>query len=224
MLWIYDHESKQITACETESLPYLRWVGLTRAQFVGASRPPVAWTDRRLLEKYDRLCRMWGGPLPVYSAFHALAGRAHRGQSLHYAGLALDVGHTLGHTELEELRRLALKYGDFTYVEPAHMAPTWVHVELAVAPSASGGFFGYPELSFQDEGVYVFVLQEALRLLDLYHDALTGRFNRSTLQALASFFPTAALPGGGGVGAAAWRALMAALSKAKLKEGAPPLL
>ena len=224
MLWIYDHESKRIAACETEALPYLRWVGLTRAQFVGASRAPVAWTDRRLLEKYDRLCRMWGGPLPVYSAFHALAGRAHKGQSLHYAGLALDVGHSLAPAELEDLRRLALKYGDFTYVEPAHVAPTWVHVELAVAPSASGGFFGYPELSPKDEGVYVFLLQDALRLLGLYHDALTGRFNRSTAQGLKSFYQTAKLPGDGVVSAAAWRALMAALSKAKLKEGAPPLL
>lgn len=49
--------------------------------------------------------------------------------SQHYAGQAFDIAQGMPKLERDKIRNLAIKNKMFTYVEPASLTPTWVHVD-----------------------------------------------------------------------------------------------
>ena len=212
MLWIYDHKEKRMEECLTEDLPYLRWSRLTQEQFLGGATPSLAWTDRRLLEAYDQLCALFGSTIPVTGGFHRLSSGIHTGQSAHYAGLALDLGSHFPDLEREELRRCAIQYGGFGYVEPPCIAPTWVHVELIPAAPALPDQ-GYPALGLGDRGVHVLVLEQALCLLGMYRGAITGVYSAATEDGIGRFCRWQAEPVSTRVTGRLWRSIFAVLSR-----------
>lgn len=193
-------------------LPYVYEGRIATAQFMGGARTQMAWTDRRLLEAFDRLCREWGDAIKISGAFRALADHVHMGQSLHYAGLALDLGSGLPAADREALRRRCIQSGDWDYVDPAHIAPTWVHVQMQLEPPAQP-YFGYPKLQIGSQSVYVCVLQELLRLLGAYRGMPDGVFGPATLASLKDFQACQGLPPQEFVSAAQWKELFLALNE-----------
>ncbi|MEL7610026.1 MAG: peptidoglycan-binding protein [Bacillota bacterium] len=191
---------------------------IATAQFLGGAKPQLAWTDRRLLEAFDRLCRQWGDTIRISGAFRALADHVHTGQSLHYAGLALDIGSGLPAAEREALRRQCVQSGDWDYVDPAHIAPTWIHVQMQLEPPAQP-YFGYPKLQMEAQSVYVCVLQELLRLNGSYRGMPDGVFGPMTLNAFKDFQIKSGLAPQEFVNATLWRALFRAHNEARKQAG-----
>lgn len=184
-LYIYDHNSGEFTRHTGAAIPFLAHGRIAVRGFLGQSAADVAWTDLRLLNAYDALCLEFGAPIYVGAGFCRTHSGLHAGQSAHYAGLALHMGQGMSFFEREKLRLLATGSGLFSYVEPSHLAPVWVHAELSVAPSCSLAR-GYPYLARGMRGVHVFVLQDAL-LRAGQSTALTGAFDDLTERALLRF-------------------------------------
>ncbi len=185
VLYLYDNTARAFERHVCAELPYLEHGRIAMRSFLGQRGGDIAWTDMRLLRAYDALCEANGGPLYVSTGFKRVQSGLHPGQSAHYAGLALHMGQGMSGDEREELRALAAQTEAFHYVEPAYIAPAWVHAEVFAAPSCRLAR-GYPYLERGMSGVHVFVLQDAL-LLCGYSAALTGVVDAATERALQRF-------------------------------------
>lgn len=185
VLFLYDHNAQRFERFQGSELPYLTYGRISMRGFLGQSDTDVAWTDLRLLQAYDAFCELNSGSVYVGAGFKRVGSGLHTGQSAHYAGLALHMAQGAGSVELEQLRLLAAESEVFSYVEPSHLAPVWVHAEISAAPSCSLSR-GYPHLSRGMSGVHVFVLQDAL-LCCGFATALTGVFDAATERALQRF-------------------------------------
>ena len=185
VLFLYDHNARRFERFEGAELPYLTYGRIAMRGFLGQSDTDMAWTDMRLLEAYDAFCEMNAGSVYVGAGFKRVGSGLYSGQSPHYAGLALHMGQGASSVEREQLRLLAAETELFSYVEPSHLAPVWVHAEITAAPSCSLSR-GYPNLSRGMSGVHVFVLQDAL-LCCGFNAALTGVFDAATERALLRF-------------------------------------
>jgi hypothetical protein len=184
-LFLYDNNARCFERFEGSELPYLTYGRITMRGFLGQSDTDVAWTDLRLLKAYDALCEINAASVYVGAGFKRVGSGLCSGQSAHYAGLALHMGQGVSSVEREQLRILAAETTLFSYVEPSHLAPVWVHAEISAAPSCSLSR-SYPNLSRGMSGVHVFVLQDAL-LCCGFHTALTGIFDAATERALLRF-------------------------------------
>ena len=186
-------------------------VGLSVRDFLARSHSEIGWTDLRLADAFDALCAEFG---PIYAGvgFRRLQSGIHRGQSAHYAGLALDIGQGLSPKMQAELRGFCIKSALFSYVQPDYLTPSWVHVEVKTASQAS--FFpDYPQLECGDPGVHSFLLQDALALCGL-PSPLTGYFSQATHRALVEFQGREGLVSRGYVDAATWQRLLCCAKKA----------
>ncbi len=101
-------------------------------------RDGIAWTDRRVLNAYEALGDAFG-PVDVERCFLPPG----KGESPHYAGLALDMGRKLAEEQRRQLRAFCLKSPMFAYVEPPYLTPNWVHGEVAASAASIPGR-GYP--------------------------------------------------------------------------------
>lgn len=98
----------------------------------------------------------------------------HAGQSQHYAGVAFDVGQKMSATQRNKLREVAEDAKVWSYIEPKALTPTWIHMDKRIGPPAcSTG--GYPMIKLGSKGVYVAVLQDALK--DLKYSLRKCRWN-----------------------------------------------
>ena len=204
-LYVYDHIARKFGVhCldRKDSLPYLTHRGISIGQFLSGSHTDIAWTDRRLLAAYDRLCELWGGTLPCLGGFKRLFDGNFK--SAHYAGLALHIACPAEKDAFFLLQKYAHKV--FTHVDPPYLTPGWLYAELASAPAMPWGY-GYPALSPDAAGVHVFVLQDALLRLGHHRGALTGRMDAATLEAAARFRARHGLTQTVSVGGTFWQAL-----------------
>lgn len=196
MLFIYDHQIGEFR-CLYGAPPGSPIE--TRALWQGQRGRP-AWTDDRLLQAYGAVCEAFG-PVWIGSCFK----RPGRGQSAHYAGLALDMGQGMPRAERAELRRFCLKSPLFSYVEPGYLTPTWVHAEISIAPPCAPGR-GYPFLRPGDAGPHVFLLQELL-CRQGFPCLLSGHFKEGTRLALVCYQRGRGLPAHGHADGALWNSL-----------------
>lgn len=197
MLYIYDHTSDTFSCTQRPPGVPLE----ERALWQGHMAHP-AWTDARLLAAYKAVCEALG-PVWIGACFK----RAVRGQSAHYAGLALDMGQGQSAEQRAELRRFCMNSTLFSYVEPAFLTPTWVHAEISIAPSCAPGR-GYPYLCLGDSGPHVFLLQELL-CRKAFPCLLCGHFSENTHAALLRYQQCNGLNANGYVDAVVWSSLTA---------------
>ncbi len=176
MLFIYDHHMAQFRCAFG---PPSHGPLETRALWQGHGGYP-AWSDERLLQAYEAVCRAFG-PVWIGACFKRTA----KGQSAHYAGLALDMGQSMPPSERAALYRFCLQSPLFSYVEPGYLTPSWVHAEISIAPPCIPGR-GYPFLKPGDAGPHVFILQEKLCRLG-FPCLLCGHFTESTRRALVRY-------------------------------------
>jgi len=177
---IFNHRTEQWENYNLEPFEQMPYASgfLTVGEFRGQSRSACIWSDRRMLEKFQYVCRYYDEPIRVNYAFRRIEEGGHRGLSAHYAGTAFDMGKYLPAALRRELKRFLIREGLFSYVEPDCMAPVWIHAQ---------NDYTYPNLYPGDRGVYVCVLQDALRIAGIYCGALTGCFCGMTKNAVCRF-------------------------------------
>ena len=188
---------------ENDPMPYSSGRTLLVREFRGVSRSSVLWTDRRAMESWNAFRSMWGTSIYVGFAFRRIWEGGHTGQSQHYAGVAIDMGQTLDPTTRERLRAAAVNSGVWAYVEPASLAPRWVHVDRRLGPSACA-VGGYPPLFVGSRGVYVLVIQDALNVLGFTGSGLDGYYGFGTQNAVTRFQIAQGLTVTGNTDCATW--------------------
>ena len=84
------------------------------------------------------------------------------------------------------MRNEAIRSGVWSYVEPAHLTPTWVHFDKRGSPPAcSTG--GYPLIRHGSKGNYVLILQDALNTLGYRTGGLDGMFGPQTTNSVRAY-------------------------------------
>lgn len=169
-----------------EAMPYSYDNTLTVGEFSGGSNSNILWTDKRMMYAWNVFRRGWGRSIFIGYGFKRIWQGGHSSQSEHYAGIALDIGHTLSALERAELRAYANASGVWTYVEPASLTPRWIHVDKRFGiPACPAG--GFPSLRLGSKGVYVFVLQDALAALGFLGAGLDGVYGTGTKGVVSNF-------------------------------------
>jgi len=190
----------------TAPMPYITGRTMTVGEFRANSSSNILWTDKRMMQRWNTFRARWGRSIFIGYGFKRIWEGGHSAQSQHYAGEALDLGHTLTAVQRKALYNFALNSGLWSYVEPLSMTPRWLHVDLRLGIPACGGG-GFPALSIGSKGVYVFVLQDALTALGYTYAGLDGIFGRETRRAVANFQVSRGLPGSGYVNCTTWTRL-----------------
>lgn len=187
-------------------MPYVTDRTMTVGEFRGSSSSDILWTSKEMIEAWNIFRAGWGRPIFIGYAFKRIWEGGHTGQSQHYAGVAMDMGHTMTEAERDALRNYAIRSGLWSYVEPKSLTPRWVHVDKRYGtPACDVG--GYPKLTYGSKGVYVFVLQDALGALGYTGGGLDGIFGSGTRGAVTRFQYAQGLTTDGIVGCATWNSL-----------------
>ena len=189
----------------TQPMPYITASSLTVREFRGKSSSDIIWTDRRAMDAWNRTRAAYGKPIYVGYAFRRIGEGGHADQSQHYAGVAFDVAQNLTDAGRAQLRTVASSLGVWSYVEPAHLTPTWVHFDARLGPPACAA--GFPLVRNGSRGIYVCTLQDALNTVGSYGVGIDGVFGSRTQDAVKAFQRTAGLAADGVVGCATWKAL-----------------
>lgn len=196
----------------SDPMPYTQDNYLTVGEFQGSSKSDTLWTDRRLMESFNKLRNLYGSPIPVRYAFKRIGEGGHAGMSQHYAGMAMDMAQALTNEERNKIRKLAIENKLFTYVEPANLTPTWVHVDKR-NPNPACPTGGYPVVKQGDKGVYVIVLQDALNTLGYNAGTIDGIFGNNTKNAVMRYQKDKGLTADGIVGCNTWRSITQQIAK-----------
>ncbi len=175
---------------------------LTVGEFRGSSNSSVLWSDRRTMLTWADFREYYGSPIFVGFAFKRIWEGGHADQSQHYAGTAFDTGQNLDSMQTEILRQSAFNFGRWSYVEPAYLAPTWVHVDKRDENSACVA--GYPALWRGIRSNYVLILQDALNAIGYTGSGLDGIFGASTERVVQNFQRDQGLIQDGIVGCFTW--------------------
>ena len=188
-IYVYNNRNNDMeyyTLAETDAMPYNIGRTLTVGEFRGSSRAGTLWTARRAMEAFNITRNTWGRPIHVGYAFKRIWEGGHDPMSEHYAGVAFDVGQNLDSVTRDQLRNTAISTGVWSYVEPAYLTPTWVHMDTRQTPAACPNG-GYPLVSNGSVGVYVLVVQDALNALGYTGSGLDGYFGNGTRNAVINF-------------------------------------
>lgn len=206
VVYIYNNDTNRIERYYRgllEPMPYVTGRTMTVGEFRGSSESNILWTDKRTMTTWNAFRSRWGRSIFIGYAFKRIWEGGHSAQSQHYAGVALDLGHTLTEAQRNVLRNYAVNSGLWSYVEPASLTPRWVHVDKRYGtPACAQG--GYPALRQGSKGVYVFVLQDALSALGFTGGGLDGNFGPGTRQAVINFQRQQGLTADGVVGCSTW--------------------
>jgi hypothetical protein len=185
-------------------MPYTNYISVN--EFRGSSKSNVLWTDKRLMDAFNKLRTTYGKPIKIGFAFKRIGEGGHSPMSQHYAGTALDMAQNLSSEERDKLRNLAEDLGVFSYVEPKVLTPTWIHVDKRTGiPACVSG--GYPLLKQGNRGVYVATLQDALNTLGHNAGTIDGIFGTGTKNAVSRFQKANNLVADGIVGCKTWELL-----------------
>lgn len=187
---------------DSQSMPYNSGRTLTVAEFRGASKTGLLWTDRRAMQAWNSFRYIYGKPIYVGFAFRRPWEGGHGLLSQHYAGVAFDVGQNLNATARNAMRDLAISSGIWNYVEPAQDTPRWVHFDERLVAS------GYPIIRQGSRGVYVCIAQDALTTLGYDTGGLDGVFGVRTNSSVISYQNKNGLVGDGIIGNKTWNKLM----------------
>lgn len=174
-------------------------------EFRGSSRTTLLWTNTATMEAWVAFRSLWGRPIVVPFAFRRMGEGGHAQQSQHYAGTAFDVGQNLAAATRNQMRNLAISSRIWGHIDPAHLTPTWVHMDRRTFPPACSA--GYPMLRRGSMGNYACILQDALNTVQNAGLTVDGLFGPITNAAVERFQADQRLTVDGVVGCNTWRAL-----------------
>lgn len=189
-----------------DPMPYSEDRYLTVNEFKGSTKSDTIWTDKRTIQAFNKLRKLYGSPIRVGYGFKRIGEGGHANMSQHYAGVALDIAQNMGDAARDKIRQIAVNNKLYTYVEPKSLTPTWVHVDTRNrTPACSTG--GYPLVKYGSKGVYVATLQDALNFLGYNAGTIDGIFGNNTKNAVIRFQRANNLTQDGIVGCNTWRKL-----------------
>ncbi|MDF2557945.1 MAG: peptidase [Bacillales bacterium] len=193
---------------ENERMPYNYGKTLTVGEFRGNSNSNTLWTDRTTMETWNQFRAYYGRPIPVGAAFKRPWEGGHSQQSQHYAGTAFDTGQqVLTNEQRAVLRQRARDFGNWSYIEPVSISPTWVHFDKRFgSPACSSG--GFPQISIGSRGNYVLIAQDALNALGITGSGLDGYFGNGMKAAVTKFQSANGLSANGIVNCETWVKLL----------------
>lgn len=206
---VYNNQTNKMETYYKElrdPMPYSQDRFLSVREFRGSSKSDVLWTTRAAMEAFNKLRSLYGSPIRVGYAFKRIGEGGHAGMSQHYAGVAFDIAQGMPSAQRDKIRNIAIQNKMFTYVEPAYLTPTWVHVDKR-DPNPACATGGYPLVKQGRKGVYVLVLQDALTDLGYGPGALDGIFGPNTKNAVIRYQKNKGLAQDGIVGCNTWRAI-----------------
>lgn len=206
---VFNNDSDRIETYyrgENERMPYNVGGTLTVGEFRGSSKSPTLWTTKRAMQSFNTTRYLFGGPIPVGFAFKRPWEGGHGSQSQHYAGVAFDAGQALSNSERNRLRNTASSSGVWSYVEPASLTPTWVHMDKRFGRPACGTA-GYMLIRRGSISTYVLIAQDDLNTLGFRTGGLDGIFGSQTEQAVRNYQRSRGLSADGIVGCNTWRSL-----------------
>lgn len=206
---VFNNDSDRIETYyrgENERMPYNVGGTLTVGEFRGSSKSPTLWTTKRAMQSFNTTRYLFGGPIPVGFAFKRPWEGGHGSQSQHYAGVAFDSGQALSNSERNRLRNTASSSGVWSYVEPASLTPTWVHMDKRFGRPACGTA-GYMLIRRGSISTYVLIAQDDLNTLGFRTGGLDGIFGSQTEQAVRNYQRSRGLSADGIVGCNTWRSL-----------------
>ena len=161
---IYNNDTNRMEVYyrgEEQAMPYNTNNTLKIKEFRGSSRSNILWTDKRTMQAWNSFRYVYGKPIYVGFAFRRTYEGGHSSQSQHYAGTAFDVGQTSSNLTRNEIRKVAINSGVWSYVEPINLTPTWVHFDRRFGtPACTRG--GFPLLRFGSRGNYALIAQDNL--------------------------------------------------------------
>ncbi len=159
-------------------MPFCTHLRFTVEDYCAYCRSDLVFADRRSLEILDAFAYTCPVRFRVDYAFRRAEEGVHPLWSAHHRGAAFDLGKYLPVEERCVLYKEALRFAHFTRVAPAFSANRCVHVETgAQQPFLRPGMIG-PE---------ILVLQDALRQIDGASCAVSGCFDRQTLDGIRRF-------------------------------------
>ncbi|MDR1465570.1 MAG: peptidoglycan-binding protein [Oscillospiraceae bacterium] len=206
---VYNNQTDRMERFErafTEPMPYANQTLLV-GEFRGTSQSFLLWTQRAAMQSWVQFRALWNRPIYLPYCFRRIGEGGHASQSQHYAGVSFDCAQNLTNAERTKMRQLASSSGLWTYVEPASLTPTWVHMDRRSLPAACSA--GYPLTREGMRGVYVCILQDALNLLQNANLTIDGNFGPATRAAVVQFQSRRSLTPDGIVGCATWQRLTA---------------
>jgi len=199
------HQMERFVRETREPIPYANPT-LTVGEFRGSSQTRLLWSNTATMDSWVAFRRLWGDPIRVPFAFRRVGEGGHAQQSQHYAGTAFDVGQNLTNARRAQMRNLAVSSGLWGHVDPAHLTPTWVHMDRRTFPPACAA--GYPLERRGSMGVYVCIIQDSLNIVQGAGLNIDGNFGPLTNAAVVRFQGNNRLTADGIVGCNTWRALM----------------
>lgn len=206
---VYNNDTNRMETynrAESDPMPYNTNGTLRVREFRGSSRSNILWTTRNTMRAWNSTRYLYGGPIPVGYAFKRPWEGGHGLQSQHYAGVAFDVAQRLSNAQRNAIRNTASASGAWSYVEPASLTPTWVHLDKrSFPPACSSG--GFPLVRQGSRGVYVLIAQDDLNTLGFRTGGLDGIFGAQTRNAVISYQRSRGLSVDGIVGCNTWRSL-----------------
>lgn len=206
---VFNNDSNRIETYyrgEGERMPYNAGGTLTVGEFRGSSKSPTLWTTKRAMQSFNSTRYLFGRPIPVGFAFKRPWEGGHGSQSQHYAGVAFDAGQVLSPSERNRLRTTAINSGVWSYVEPARLTPTWVHMDKRFGRPACGTA-GYPLIRRGSISTYVLIAQDDLNTLGFSTGGLDGIFGGRTEEAVRNYQRSRGLAIDGSIGCNTWRSL-----------------
>lgn len=206
---IYNNDTNRMEVYyrgEEQAMPYNTNNTLKIREFRGSSRSNILWTDKRTMQSWNSFRYLYGRPIYVGFAFRRSYEGGHSAQSQHYAGTAFDIGQTATNAQRTAMRNVAVSSGVWSYVEPASLTPTWVHVDrrFGTPACATGGF---PMLRQGSRGNYVLIAQDGLNTLGYTTGGLDGIFGTATNQAVRRYQQRYGLAVDGIIGCNTWRSI-----------------
>lgn len=190
---------------ESDPMPYSSGRTLLVREFRGQSTGRYLWTDRRLIDSWNKQRSMWGRPIYINGAFKRPFEGGHEHFSQHYAGVALNLGGNLSETDLNALERSARNSGLWVYVTRS-ANPRSVYVDKRDGPPSCARV-AYPLLRRGSVSHYVCILQDCINVVG-YRLSLDGVFGPGTEEGVKAYQRTRGLPADGIVGCNTWYALM----------------
>lgn len=188
-----------------EPMPYANESMLV-GEFRGRSLSELLWSTSQTMQSWTSFRSMWGRPIYVPYAFRRIGEGGHANQSQHYAGTAFDCAQNLTNAQRTQMRQMAERSGLWSYVEPAYLTPTWVHLDARLYPPACATG-GYPLQRQGNHGVYVCILQDALNIVVGAGLEIDGIFGEATADAVGFFQAINGMTADNLVGCATWTAL-----------------
>jgi len=209
LIYVYNPNTLQVeryTRDPDEIMPHVVGRSLTVREFRGSTKSTLLWTDLRTMQTWNAFRAYYARPIHVGYAFKRIWEGGHAAQSQHYAGMAFDTGQNLTSAVRNQLHASAIRFCQWTYVEPQYLTPTWVHFDRRLTPPACASG-GYITLRHGSRGVYVLTMQDALNALGYTGSGLDGIFGNGTQAALERFQRANGLVGDGICGCGTWTAL-----------------